>query len=405
MSVALQTPASSSSDVADMANRALARLMKYIESCHYRGYDPYDGLNSPVLRTFGLLGKYPRIAAIQGMKRSPINFRRVLGVKKGYNPKGLGLFLWGYAKLQASEDRSSDYSERIETLLKLIDQTRSPGCTGNGWGYNFDWQSRAFYVPKETPTIVNSSFIGHALLDLHEMSGHQTALDLAIPIKDFILGDLGRTECGDSFCFSYTPIDETPVHNANLLGASLLIRINRYVGDDSVRSAALSALEYTMRHQHAEGSWWYAEPEYQHWIDSFHTGFNLQAIGYFLAEGESEEHRASLEKGIEFYRDRFFLPNGTAKYYHDRLEPIDIHAYAQAIVFFSQLNRDGPFVDRIVRRFLKTFQSDRGYFYFQKTRYFTNRIPYMRWAQAWSFHALTEYVYARTRQTRDRQTC
>jgi len=25
-------------------------------------------------------------------------------------------------------------------------------------------------------------------------------------------------------------------------------------------------------------------------------------------------------------------------------------------------------------------------------RYLTNKIPYMRWGQAWAFHALTEYV-------------
>jgi len=34
----------------------------------------------------------------------------------------------------------------------------------------------------------------------------------------------------------------------------------------------------------------------------------------------------------------------------------------------------------------------RGYFYFRKGRYLTNKIPYMRWGQAWAFHALTEYA-------------
>jgi N-acetylglucosaminyldiphosphoundecaprenol N-acetyl-beta-D-mannosaminyltransferase len=39
--------------------------------------------------------------------------------------------------------------------------------------------------------------------------------------------------------------------------------------------------------------------------------------------------------------------------------------------------------------------SGRGFFYFRKGRFFTNRIPYMRWSQAWVFHALTEYLLAR----------
>ena len=33
-----------------------------------------------------------------------------------------------------------------------------------------------------------------------------------------------------------------------------------------------------------------------------------------------------------------------------------------------------------------------GYFYFQKTGRLTNRIPYMRWGQAWAWHALTAYA-------------
>jgi hypothetical protein len=31
---------------------------------------------------------------------------------------------------------------------------------------------------------------------------------------------------------------------------------------------------------------------------------------------------------------------------------------------------------------------ERGYFYYQKHRYWTNRIPYLRWGQAWMLLAL-----------------
>ena len=33
----------------------------------------------------------------------------------------------------------------------------------------------------------------------------------------------------------------------------------------------------------------------------------------------------------------------------------------------------------------------RNYFYYQKTRWYTNRIDYMRWSQAWMFYALARY--------------
>jgi hypothetical protein len=39
--------------------------------------------------------------------------------------------------------------------------------------------------------------------------------------------------------------------------------------------------------------------------------------------------------------------------------------------------------------------SGKGFFYFRKGRFLMNRIPYMRWSQAWAFHALTEFLLAK----------
>lgn len=199
-------------------------LQAHIEAADFKGYDPYDALNSPVLRALSFRQKFVRIAFIQLLKRLPVNLRTLLLVKKDYNPKGLGLLLWGYAKLYARE-KYPRYLERIDRLLDLLEGLKSPGCSGNGWGYNFDWQSRAFFVPKYTPTVVNSSFIGHALLDAWQMTGNERALEMALPIGDFILRDLNRHEEDGTVCFSYTPLDRYFVHNANLMAASLLIRL------------------------------------------------------------------------------------------------------------------------------------------------------------------------------------
>ena len=371
---------------------SLNRLKAYIENEDFKGYDPYDALNSPLLRTFSFKNKYFRIAFIQGLKRLPINLRPLLGINKDYNPKGLGLILWGYAKLYAFE-KKPEYLQRIDQLIDLLEKLKSPNCSGNGWGYNFDWQSRAFYVPKFTPTIVNSSFIGHALLDSYKITGNKKALELALPIKEFILKDLKRLTEGDSICFSYTPIDNYYVHNANLLGASILIRLHKQTGDTESKDVALSALKYSMKHQREDGSWYYAEKESAHWIDSFHTGFNLQAIKYFLDEGNALEYKLAFEKGVKFYAEEFFLGDGTPKYYHDRIYPIDIHCPAQAIVFFSKMGSEyRELTDKILNWIIKNMQAPEGYFYFQKNRFYNNKISYMRWSQAWAFHALTEYI-------------
>ncbi|MGB7326826.1 MAG: hypothetical protein WBD31_18260, partial [Rubripirellula sp.] len=315
---------------------------------------------------------------------------------KGHNPKGIGLFLWSFAKLY-SIDPKDDYLDRINYLLDLLEKYKSPGISGNGWGYNFPWQSRAFFLPRYTPTIVNSCFIGHALLDTHRITGIERAIDLAMPIRDFITKDLNRTDDGDAFCFSYTPIDKLIVHNANFLGASLLIRLNDIDGSNELKATALASLAYSMRRQMSDGSWWYADTNYQQWIDSFHTGFNLQCIEYFMNSSVGPEvsttYRDQFERGLRFYADNFFLADGTPKYFHDRLYPIDIHSFAQAIVFFSHHRDDyNDLLQRIVQRLLDTFMDPGGYSYFQQKERRVIKIPYMRWAQAWTLHALTEYL-------------
>lgn len=124
----------------------LTCLLEYIEAADFKGYDPYDALNSPILRALSFQQKFLRIAFIQLLKRLPVNLRPLLLIKKDYNPKGLGLFLWGYAKLYARE-KDPRYLEQIDRLLDLLEGLKSRDCSGNGWGYNFDWQSRAFLVP------------------------------------------------------------------------------------------------------------------------------------------------------------------------------------------------------------------------------------------------------------------
>lgn len=368
------------------------KFVNFIEREGYKGYDPFDALNSPVLKALSFNKKFLRIVYIQALKRLFFNLRPILGISRDYNPKGIGLFLWGYSRLFRIEEKE-EYLNKINSFLRMLERMRSQGYSGSCWGYNFDWQSRAFYLPKYTPTIVNSAFIGHALIDTYICTGHEKALEMAISIKDFILNDLNREEENSTICFSYSPLDYTKIHNANLLGSSLLIRLYKYTNDALLRETALSSLNYSMKYQREDGSWYYAETEFQKWIDSFHTGFNLQSINYFLMEGFGDEYSNAFRKGLNSYTTHFFLGDGTPKYYHDKVYPIDIHSAAQAVVFFSSMGKNfRKLTEKILSWMVDNMQDKKGYFYYQKGRFFTNKIPYIRWAQAWAFHALTTYL-------------
>ena len=76
-------------------------LKHYCESEHFKGWDPYDGLNSKLFQALPFLKRSAicRLVVIQGFKRCPINLRRIALVPKEYNAKGIGLFLSGYCNL------------------------------------------------------------------------------------------------------------------------------------------------------------------------------------------------------------------------------------------------------------------------------------------------------------------
>ena len=371
----------------------IQRLGNFVEACDFAGYDPYDALNSPLLKLLSGKSKWSKILFTQGLKRFPFNVRPILGIQKGHNPKGIGLFLGSYAKLYKAE-KKSEYLIKIRYLLSLLDRLKSQGYSGNCWGYNFDWQSKKVFRPKNTPTVVNTAFIGHALLDTYLFTDMQEALDMALGIKDFILKDLNRKNEGSVFCFSYSPVDYDFVHNANVLGASLLIRLYRFTKEDEIKQAALDSLGYCIKYQQESGAWNFAEAKEQQWVDSFHTGFVLESIRHFLILDEATQWRKNYESGVDYYARNFFLEDGTPKYYDNKIHPIDIHAAAEAIFFFSgEGDEYCKLTQAVLRWMMNNMLGGRGHFYFQKSRFITNKICYMRWSQAWAMRALSEYYY------------
>src|SRR5699024_4748050 len=178
------------------------KLKEYCENQDFKGWDPYDGLNSEVFQASPLKhSKFARLAWIQLFKRNPINLRHLLKVPKGYNPKGIGLFLTGYCNLykiaQAGDTTfgtKEEIIEKINHLADLLIELQSEGYSGACWGYNFDWQSKAFFLPDGTPTVVATSFATQALIYTYECTREDRFLNVALSSAKFILNDLNRIE-------------------------------------------------------------------------------------------------------------------------------------------------------------------------------------------------------------------
>jgi hypothetical protein len=385
---------------------AVSKLLDYCRREHWRGYDPYDGLNSPLTRVLPRT-KFFRTAFTQFVKRSPINLRQILGIRKQVNPKGVALGLRAIALLVSSGiqarravNEQSDGLTQLDSDLNLLTEELLAARVANEdlpcWGYNFDWQSRAFFAPRNTPNVVCTTTVANALLDRYELDGSERALEAAVGSCRFLADRINRTEDGESFCFSYTPLDRSAVHNVNMLGAGLLARAHKLTGEAVFRELALSAASYTLSRQRPDGEWFYGEGANQRWIDSFHTGFILVSIRRMIEDLGTLDWAGVLDKGYEFYTERFFLADGTPGYYHDRLYPIDVHSAAQAVITFCEMTDLKPnatmLATRAVEWATKNLQAPAGYFYFQRHRAYTNKIPYMRWSQAWMLYALSLYL-------------
>ncbi|WP_353779877.1 delta-aminolevulinic acid dehydratase [Winogradskyella sp. 3972H.M.0a.05] len=380
------------------------RLKKYCEQEQFKGWDPYDGLNSKVFRALPLKQwDLARLAWIQGFKRSPINFRSLLAVPKEYNAKGIGLFLSGYCNLykvakagNESFGNSEDILKQVEELAELLLSLQTKGYSGACWGYNFDWQARRLFLfPKETPTVVATTFCAEALFEAYEITKNKNYLDAALSAAEFIMKDLSRTPHKSGFLFSYSPLDgNNTVFNASLLGAKLLSIAYKYSSNETYLQTAREAVLAACESQEQDGSWVYGLLPVQSWIDSFHTGYNLEAIQIYQSISGDQSFQSNIEKGLDFYIEHFFEDNGMPKYYHNKTYPIDIHCPGQLFVTLSKLGVHTNHKDsanRVLQWTLDNMQDKKGYFYYQLKKGISSKIPYMRWSNAFMFNAMSFY--------------
>ena len=385
---------------------SLKKLDEYCSSSKFLGWDPYDGLNSNIFKGLGL-NKVAlfRLAWIQLFKRNPINLRRLLFVPKGYNPKGIGLFLSAYSKeLMALKENVevniSDLERKVNELADLLIELRSEGYSGSCWGYNFDWQARGgLFFPSGTPTVVATTYAAYGLFDAYEATGNTRFLNVALDAVNFVLKDLGRDYRNDgTFLFSYSITKgNNTVYNASLLGSKLLSRAYSYNKDQSLIEVAKGSVMAVMNAQAIDGSWVYGELPFQSWKDSFHTGFNLECLADYMRYSGDKSIEEGVKLGFEFYIEHFFTEEGVPKYYDNEKYPIDIHSPAQLVVTIDSLglmNKYGSLVQKVINWTIKNMQDSTGYFYYQKKKYWTTKIPYMRWSQAWMAHSLMVYKIA-----------
>lgn len=378
---------------------SLSRLDRWVRAAGFAGWDPFDALSSPLFQPVARLHPLPGILLTQLLKRSPFNLRPLLGIGKSLNAKGTALFLLSFLHLYRQQP-AEETLEGIRFLARALYAARLQGSRGTAWGYSFPWANRSFAAPANTPNVVCTCFAGQAWLQLWQVFGErwpdllpESPLALAGQACAFILNDLNRHEEEDRLCFSYTPLDRRFLHNTNLLAASLLAETAAPLGRDDFRQAAFQALQYSAAHQRTDGSWYYGESPRERFVDNFHTGFVLVSFLHILERLDLQGYQEALSRGYAYWKETFIPESGRVRYYAGKRDPVDSHAAAQSILTLLAFRQHDPSslesAVRVARWTVEHMQSGQGYFYYQLNRFYTNKIPYMRWSQAWMHFALS----------------
>jgi hypothetical protein len=375
-------------------------VRRWVEKKEYRGYEPFDGLSSPLrVLTFGnLLAE--RILQ-QAVRQSPVNIRPLVGIKPLDSTKGRGMMAWGYLLLhRATAD--ADYWTKAVACLKWLDTHKSPKFEKHSWANYFDFSSRGGAYYKDDSIIVWTSQIAQAYLEAFEQSQDQWFLDIASSACDWIMSlQRERTDRGD--CLSYFAHGQESIHNANMLGAAALARTARHTHRQDYQEVARSAMRYSCLRILPSGAWWYAEDDQYHWIDNFHTGYNLDSLKCYIDYSGDTEFSDNLTKGLRFFKDHFFETSGRPKYYHNRAYPIDIQCASQAIDTLAYFAPEDPeslsLAIKVADWTIRNMQNRSGFFYYRKYPFgITARTPMIHWGQATMFKGLAHLIFCLSRE-------
>ena len=159
--------------------RARASLQNWMENRQFKGYDPFDLLNSPLLA-----GRWARrfpfnILLIQSGKRyGELPLRHLLRVPESVNPKTLGLALAAYCDLSRCGENCT---ARANSIIALLARWRSPGEENSCWGYDWDYYSlRGAAMPAYFPNAIATVFCATALLDAERVFHSREAGEMAM---------------------------------------------------------------------------------------------------------------------------------------------------------------------------------------------------------------------------------
>ncbi len=379
--------------------KSVDRLFNWVINNRYLGWDIYDGLNSPLLRD--IKNHYLRVIVLQANKYCPINMRPFLKIEKGIDLKGMTLFAQAYASLYTTTG-DERYLAEMQNAVEFIKEK----SLKEKYGYDC-WASHYYpytgidgsTLSLETPDIIGTSQAIITLIESYKITKNGVEKEIASSAVDYLAEELFIGDAEMHF-FKYTGSDESPTDITLNASAQAMEAISAFLAleyHSYLQSICEKASHTLLQTQRDDGAWIYSM--YRNGSTKrvqldFHHGYIIDGLLAYLPYSDVQENiHNCIIKASDYYQNVLFGDGGRSYYRYPLPYPIDIHNQAQGIITFSKLSRlDRKYVDvanKIALWTIENMQDSSGYFYYQKWPVITNKIPHMRWGQAWMMLALT----------------
>lgn len=390
------------SKLIDTLHSTLGRFIAWLDGYGETSFDHQSFFAGPIGgRAKALYYRKPRLGT---MAVAPMIFceaflpaARQLFWKKQRFPIADAHYAMGFALL-AQRTGEDKYYDRAVHFLNVLEQTRCPGYEHYCWGYPFDWVTRTGVMAAGTPLITTTPYVYEAFAAVQRIDGQARWLEILHSIADHAAEDIPDRElAADAATAGYNPFDAAGgVINASAYRAFLLTSAAIQFGRDDYRRIAERNLNFVLRAQQPDGSWFYASDEVRDFVDHFHTCFVLKALAKIEALTGHEGCRKAIQAGTAYYVRHLFDGNGLPKPFSraPRLTVYrqELYDYAECINLGVLLRDRFPELDERLKTtladLLEHWRKPDGSFRSRRLLLGWDNVPMHRWAQAQIFRSL-----------------
>lgn len=315
-------------------------------------------------------------------------------------------FAMGYTYLYKATGNEEFYNRAVHFLEELLKQ-KCPGFENTGWGYPFDWMTNSGVIHKFTPLITNTPYGYEAFRDVYEIDGKEKWKNVMISVANHVADDYAEEKVDESSAASsYVPAAKIVgkirlVVNASSYRAFTLMDAAHKIGDPRYSKAAAKNLNFVIKSQRDDGSWFYSADGTDPFIDHFHTCFVLKNLIKIHKLTPDNHLHSVIERGMNYYLNNLLNEKGLPKPFAmaQRLTVYkqELYDYAESLnlllIFNGLKERTAGILKAQLSDLAENWQHKHGYFRTRKLLIGWNNVPYLRWGQAQLFRSLALWLY------------